>query len=101
MSVLGEGGRLTEPAMEKLEEYSTMIECQCPSRLVALLREVREFEKYTMGCIQRFPADAATHQWLANSALNIDHLLSSTLVQLARMEGFIGADNGIRKPEST
>ncbi|KAB8031010.1 hypothetical protein [Fluviispira multicolorata] len=43
------------------------------------------------------PDDKKTHEWLTISANNLDRLLSSTLLQLARLEGFIDEDNNIKK----
>jgi hypothetical protein len=58
-----------------------------------ILEHVRKFEAYTSECIEKYPNDAKTHRWLKASAGNVDALISSTIVQLARMEGFINENN--------
>ncbi|RYZ84979.1 MAG: hypothetical protein EOP06_17075 [Proteobacteria bacterium] len=86
-------GFITENALLELKLYSDLIECECPSHLMAILEEVRKFQAYTSECIDKYPKDANTHRWLDAAAKNVDALLSSTIVQLARMEGFISAEN--------
>ncbi|NIV14896.1 MAG: hypothetical protein GWN62_27605 [Aliifodinibius sp.] len=76
-----------------------MIECECPAKLMQILEQVRDFTKYTEQCIEKYPEDKATHKWLKSSSMNIDQLLSTTLIQLARYEGFINEDNEIVERE--
>ena len=93
MSIFDQGNRLTPSAIEELSKHADMVECECPTHLIAILAKVREFADYTNGCITRFPKDAKTHAWLLQSANNLDGLLSGTIAQLARFEGFIDANN--------
>ncbi|RYZ83764.1 MAG: hypothetical protein EOP06_19330 [Proteobacteria bacterium] len=86
-------GCITDDALASLKNYSDLIECECPNHLMAILDEVRKFQAYTTECITKYPKDASTHRWLQSAATNVDVLLSNTIVQLARMEGFIGSDN--------
>ena len=90
-----DGSQISEKAVEELKKHSDMIECECPARLMEILEEVRKFTKYTESCIKKYPEDKATHKWLKSSSMNIDQLLSTTLIQLARYEGFINEDNEI------
>jgi hypothetical protein len=90
-----DGSQISEKAVEELKKYADMIECECPARLMQILEQVREFTKYTEECIEKYPEDKATHKWLKSSSMNIDQLLSTTLIQLARYEGFINEDNEI------
>lgn len=90
-----DGNQLSSEAMDELRKHADMIECQCPSRLLQLLEQVRDFTEYTSGCIEKYPDDAPTHRWLRSSSMNIDQLLSTTLIQLARIEGFINEENKI------
>lgn len=99
-ALLNDRGALTAQAVTQLREHADMLECECPHHLLGILEQVRAFEKYTTECIARFPEDAGTHQWLLNAAFNIDTLLSATVVQLARIEGFVDAKNElIARPE--
>lgn len=86
-------GTLTSQAVTELRKHADMLDCECPTHLLAILERVREFERYTTSCIERYPEDAGTHQWLKAAASNIDSLLSATVVQLARIEGFVDDQN--------
>lgn len=88
-----EDGHLTEEATKQLAEHADMIECECPTYLLEILAKVREFHGYTGECITRYPKDAGTHRWLQTAARNVDSMLSSTIAQLARIEGFIDDQN--------
>lgn len=90
-----DGNQISEDAVNELEKHADMIECQCPSKLIEILEKVREFTKYTDECIEKYPEDRDTHKWLKSSAINIDQLLSTTIIQLARFEGFIDEENKI------
>ena len=96
MSIVTHDNRLSENAVIELGAKSDMIECECPARLLAILKEVRDFAQYTEGCIAQYPNDAKTHQWLHGCAVNLDTLLSSTIAQLARFEGYIDQNNDIQ-----
>jgi len=90
-----ENGRLTETSVDTLRQYSDMLACQCPEKLLEILHSIRSFIDYSDSCIVRYPADAETHVWLRTAALNLDKLLCGTVVQLARMEGFIDDQNNL------
>lgn len=87
------GGRLTENAVEILKMNSDMVECECPLKLIEILNMIRAFQSYSTECIVKYPADASTHKWLKTAAENLDTLLCSTVIQLARMEGFVNDQN--------
>jgi hypothetical protein len=95
--VIFDNGYLTNAALKELEKHVDMIECECPTYLISILNRVREFNEYTSECIKKYPKDAATHMWLQTSSKNIDAMLSNTIVQLARMEGFIDEKNDFTK----
>ncbi|WP_340104039.1 hypothetical protein [Rhodohalobacter sp. 8-1] len=88
-----DGNQISEEAAKELQKHADMIECQCPNKLIDILRTVRDFIDYTDDCIEKYPEDRDTHKWLKSSAINIDQLLSTTIIQLARLEGFIDEDN--------
>lgn len=96
-----DGSQISKEAIEELQKHTDMIECQCPNRLIQVLEMVRDFTDYTTECIEKYPDDEATHRWLRSSSLNIDQLLSTTLIQLARMEGFINEHNEIVERSSS
>lgn len=94
MKITVEGGnQISEEAVIELGKHADMIECQCPNKLIEILEKVREFTEYTDECIEKYPEDRDTHIWLKSSAMNIDQLLSTTIIQLARFEGFIDENN--------
>ncbi|RYZ72606.1 MAG: hypothetical protein EOP09_02960 [Proteobacteria bacterium] len=86
-------GRLSQSSVESLRANSDMLACQCPAKLLEILDLIRSFETYSESCIVDYPSDAKTHTWLKNQALNLDQLLCNTVIQLARMEGFVSTDN--------
>jgi hypothetical protein len=88
-----DGMQINDEAIAELQKHADMIDCECPHKLIEILNVVRGFEKYTDECIEKYPEDEDTHRWLKSSALNIDQLLSTTLIQLARIEGFINEEN--------
>ena len=90
-----DGSQISEEAVSELREHADMIECECPAKLIDILHQVRSFTDYTEECIDKYPEDRATHKWLKSSATNLDQLISTTLIQLARFEGFINEDNEI------
>ncbi|BBH52562.1 hypothetical protein [Fluviispira sanaruensis] len=95
-NLISEDGRLTDETVHLLSQNSDMIECKCPEKLLHILAVVRDFKSYTVNCIDLYPNDAKVHLWLKSSADNLDKLLSATLLQLARMEGFIDENNHIK-----
>ncbi len=90
-----DGLQISPEAAAQLKQHADMIECQCPNKLLDILEVVRDFISYTDECIEKYPDDRDIHRWLKSSAINLDQLLSTTLVQLARYEGFINDDNQI------
>lgn len=95
-----DGNQISEEAVQELRKHADMIECECPAKLMEILDKVRDFTAYTEDCIEKYPDDEATHRWLKSSAMNLDQLISTTLIQLARFEGFINEHNEIVERES-
>lgn len=93
--ILNKHGILTAQAMEKFERLGNSVSCECPAHLVQLLRSVKEFTEYQENCIKEKPSDELVHNWLKSTSLNLEHLLSGTIISLARMEGFIDEKNQI------
>ncbi|WGL60114.1 hypothetical protein QEJ31_00665 [Pigmentibacter sp. JX0631] len=96
-SLLDQNGKLTKDSIQKLKDNADMLECQCPSKLIEIIELINNYEAYTDDCILKYPNDKTTHEWLKYSAININKLLSSTLLQLARLEGFLTDNNTIKK----
>lgn len=66
-----------------------VIACECPGYIARLLRQVRAFRQYTTQCIEQFPADVETHQWLAGQAEAVEKILFQTMVELMQKEGLV------------
>jgi cell division inhibitor SulA len=88
-------GILTQEGMETLSNTGPSVSCECPQHLVELLAKVKEFTEYQENCLVAKPSDQLTHQWLKSTSINLEHLLSSTILNLARMEGIIDENNNI------
>lgn len=86
---------LTPYASQEILKRASSLECQCPKHLAEILGRVREFQAYELRCINLSEKDRATHEWLYQAGINIDQLLSATIIQLARLEGMVDADNRI------
>lgn len=93
--LLNELQLLTPYAETEIVKNASVIACECPKHLIDILVKVREFQAYEQTCIHRSEKDRETHEWLYQAAINVDQLLSATIVQLARLEGMVDANNRI------
>ena len=92
-NLLDERGILLEEVLEKMSSYGNSVSCECPKHLVDLLKQAKAFTAYQDRCLVEKPQDEMIHQWLKATSLNLEHLLSSTIVSLAKMEGILDEDN--------
>lgn len=90
-----ENGIITQEALSKLEAHGASVSCECPRHLVDILKLVQEFTEYQKNCLQEKPQDKATHDWLLSSSKSMEHFISGTIVNLARLEGLIDGENNI------
>lgn len=88
-----EKGILTQEAIKEFKKRGSDVSCECPEHLVNILKSVKDFTLYQEKCLIEKPSDELTHQWLKATSMNIEHLLSGTIVNLARMEGLIDENN--------
>ena len=86
---------LSEEQLAAICEAADVIACQCPSYLVRLLQEVREFHRYTNECIQTFPDDAKIHDWLVGRASQLELFLSQIIFELLQREQLLDGDNNL------
>lgn len=91
--ILDDNQLLTKIGSEELVRRASIIACECPRHLISILDKIREFQEYEKSCINRLPQDKETHEWLYQSARNLDQMLSATIVQLARLEGMVDEQN--------
>lgn len=94
-SLLDERGVITKEAMAQLQAKSPNVSCECPDHLIKLLEAIQDFTEYQNNCLIEKPSDELTHQWLKSTSVNLEHLVSNTIISLARMEGMIDDDNNI------
>lgn len=95
MELLDEQQLLTSYAEQEIVRQASVLDCECPRHLALILEKVREFQKYELSCQNKSEKDRATHEWLYQAAINIDQMLSATILQLARLEGMIDDENRI------
>lgn len=84
---------LPNEQLHLITETVGILACECPSYLVQLLQKVREFRRYTHNCIEMFPEQQATHQWLNEQAIHMESLLSATILDLLRQEDLLDEHN--------
>lgn len=94
-NLLDSRGIITPETKALLLEKSTNVSCECPDHLIKLLNSIQEFVEYQDNCIIEKPSDELTHQWLKATSVNLEHLVSNTIISLARMEGMIDEENNI------
>jgi hypothetical protein len=87
--------QLSEEQLWAICEAADVIACQCPSYLVRLLREVKEFHRYTQECTQTSPQDISTHDWLSAQATQMEMMLSQTIFELLQRENLIDEQNNL------
>ena len=84
---------LSDEQLVAISESIHVIACECPSYLIRLLQEVRQFRHYTNECVQNFPDDVETHQLLSSRAKQIEFLLSSTILEFLQKEKLLDEKN--------
>lgn len=70
-------------------ETADVIACECPARLVGLLREVRRFRQYTLGCIEKWPESIEIHEWLASRVSDLEAELAKVLYEFMAKEDLL------------
>lgn len=95
-----QSGLITKEALEKLQKAASDVSCECPGHLIEIYRAVQAFTEYQKNCINVKPQDEMIHRWLETTSVNMEHILSNTIITLARMEGMIDDTNKVRSDES-
>lgn len=86
---------LTKEAKQDILDKSSILACECPKHLIDLLNKVTAFKNYEKSCINKNDKDRQTHEWLYEATENIEQMISTTIVQLARIEEMIDENNYI------
>ena len=84
---------LSDEQVTAICEFAEVISCKCPAYLTKLLQQVKQFRSYTTDCVDMFPEDVATHEWLTDRALQIETFLIQTIYELLKREGLLD-ENG-------
>lgn len=93
INLYNDKGIITQDAINEIEKLSSSVSCECPQHLIDILKQVQAFTKYQESCITEKPQDQHTHAWLKTSSINLEHLISGTIINLARLEGMIDHEN--------
>ena len=92
-------GIISEKILQELQKRATDVSCQCPGQLIQLFRAVQDFTLYQRNCLNQTPQDEMIHKWLESTSLNLEHILSNTIITLARMEGMIDGNNKLNSDD--
>ena len=79
--------RFDDQALAALSAASNSVACECPRHLCDILLMLNSFERYSLQCASRTPADALLHEQLSIAAGSARVLLEAALERLARAEG--------------
>jgi DNA-binding transcriptional MerR regulator len=79
--------RYDDNTLASLSTLRSSLSCECPRHLADLLTMLASFERYSIECASRSPADQAVHLDLGTSAGQARMLLEGALERLARAEG--------------
>ena len=79
--------RFTDEALAWLAEMPSNVSCECPRHLAELVAQLAGFERYSIECSARSPADAALHQQLTHLAGTARTLFERALQQVVIDEG--------------
>lgn len=93
MKLINELGLLSDEGKTIFKQVGKNTSCECPGHLVELLETAERFTEYQKKCLLEKPQDEHIHKWLQATSINIEHLISSTIVTLARLEGLIDEKN--------
>lgn len=93
MKLINELGLLTPEGKEIFKRVGKNTSCECPNHLVNLLEAAEKFTEYQKNCLIQKPQDEYLHTWLKATSMNIEHMISSTIITLARLEGLINEKN--------
>lgn len=95
VDLLNKSGLISEEAIEKLQKKAPDVSCQCPGQLLDIYRQIQAFTEYQQKCLNQSPQDEMIHKWLQSTSVNLEHIVSNTIITLARLEGMIDEDNQI------
>lgn len=93
MKLMNEYGLLTEEGKKIFQQIGKNTSCECPHHLLDLLESAERFTAYQEKCLKEKPQDEYIHNWLKATSTNLEHLISSAIMTLGRLEGLIDEKN--------
>lgn len=93
MKLFDEKGLLNDQGREIFKKIGANTSCECPHHLVEIFETVQKFTLYQQDCLKNSPQDEYVHNWLFATSKNFEHLLSGTIMTLARLEGLLDENN--------
>lgn len=79
--------RFDPVALGRLQERTSVVDCECPNHLSGLVQSLGAFEDYSKDCEDRSPDDARVHRMLYEKSAVARGLMEEALVELCRFEG--------------
>lgn len=95
IKLLNDDGLISDEAIEILKRKAPDVSCQCPGHLIDIYRSIQAFTEYQKNCLNMKPQDELIHKWLESTSMNLEHILSNSILTLARLEGMIDDQNQI------
>lgn len=78
--------RFNDAQLGRLAEITSVVDCECPNHLSAIISSVSEFEEYSKNCLNKDDADAKIHALLYNESSKARSILEGALVELVKHE---------------
>ncbi len=91
--LVNDQGLVTDEAKEIFRKVGKNTSCECPNHLVDILDTIQKFTAYQKDCISSKPQDEYIHTWLHATSTNLEHVVSNTIMTLARLEGLVDENN--------
>lgn len=88
-------GKISNHSLEKIRLFSDKMPNHYIEKLIEIIELISKFEQHAEECLKNNPDDKNIHEWLKRSALSINKIVGSTLLQFARIEGIIKENNTI------
>lgn len=80
--------KFDEKTLSALADASRTVDCECPKHLVNLVMDLGSFERYSLQCAERSPADRELHLELELAAGKARAIIETALERVAIAEGF-------------
>lgn len=73
----------TDEQLAAFEQQTTLLDCECPPHIVALIQKLSAFEEYSRGCEVQTEAQAILHTCVYAYAAQARHLMEKALLVVA------------------